>query len=424
VRVDGPLARAGISGDPDMVLLASARLRHTAELIESAATSLRHLDAEGAQSDAVEAFLDRSGEIAAQLEQVHGRYAGAGEALRTYAVALRQAQEAAAPAVRGHEEAVADRDAATTLVEKYEGMALLATSPEAQHDYQELARVQRRREEEASARVVEHGRRVDTAVAALEAAAAAAVARFDDVTADGLDDSWWDDVRGAVGTAYDAFQRWMEENDAWIQYLLEALSWIGLALMIASMLFPLTAWIGVAAMAVMISSTAAEAARAAAGTGSLVEVGISVLSVATFGVGGRAVKAAAETSVAKLAFERAAELQRGGVPMSTAVRAVAGEHRAIMDGPVDAWARVRGLGDPELGRLFTWSRQSAAATAGAGSETAVLMDRLLVAGTALRAASAAVTGARALDASTGWAEPLLGDLREATTIRIVTGTAW
>ena len=424
MRVDGPFSAASVPGYPAMVLFAAARLRQTAEVIATAARALRQLDSEGAQSDAIDAFLDRSGTVAEQLEAAHARYAGAGEALHAYAVALRQAQEEAGPAAREHEAAVADRDAAAKLAEKYEGMALVATSEEAQRDYDELARVQRLREDEAGGRVVTQGRKVDAAVAALDVAAEAAIARFDDVTSDGLVDSWWDDVRGVASAAYESFQQWMEENDAWIQLLTEALGYIGLALMLASFLCPFTAWIGVVATATMLASTATEAARAAAGTGSLMELGISIVSLATFGVGGAALKAAAKTSVAKVAFERVAELQRGGVPLRTAVKAVNGEHRAIMDGPLDLRGRMRGLGDPELGRLSTWSIESTAALARAGAETVARLDRLLVAGTALRAASAGVTAARVVDASTGWLDPLLGDLRDATTLRIENGTAW
>jgi hypothetical protein len=171
VRVDGALSRAGVAGDPDMVSAAATRFGQTAELIASAAEGLHHLDAEAAQSDAIAAFLAKAGEIEAQLRQVHRRYVGASDALRTYATALRHAQEQAGPAVREHEAAVVDRDAATVLADRYEGMALLATSEEAQLDYQELARVQRLREEEASGRVVKHGRQVDDAVTDLEAAA-------------------------------------------------------------------------------------------------------------------------------------------------------------------------------------------------------------------------------------------------------------
>ena len=424
MRVDGALSKAGVAGDPDMVSAAATRFGQTAELIASAAEGLHTLDAEAAQSDAIAAFLAKAGEIEAQLRRVHERYVGAADALRTYSEALRRAQEQAGPAVREHEAATADRDAATTLAGRYEGMALLATSEEAQLDYQELARVQRLREEEARGRVVKHGRQVDEAVTDLEAAATAAIARFDDLSADGLGDSWWDDVRGAAGTAYDAFRTWMEENDWWIQDVLEILSWVGVLLVVAALAFPGTAWIAWPAMAVMILSTTTEAARAAAGTGSLLELGISVVSLATFGVGGAVLKTAAKTSVAKLGLARVAELQRGGVPLQTALKAVNGEHRAVMQAPLSLAAKIRALGDPELGRLFTWSRESGAALTHTGSRAMTELDLLLNATTTVRASSLVVTTARAADTATGWAEPLLGDLRKATTLRLVNGTPW
>ena len=424
MRVDGALSKAGVAGDPDMVSAAATRFGQTAELIASAAEGLHQLDVEAAQSDAIEAFLAKAGEVETQLRQVHRRYVGASDALRTYATALRNAQEQAGPAVREHEAAVADRDAATVLADRYEGMALLATSEEAQLDYQELARVQRLREEEASGRVVKHGRQVDDAVTDLEAAATAAIACFDDLGADGLGDSWWDDVRGAAGTAYDAFRTWMEENDWWIQDVLEILSWVGVLLVVAALAFPGTAWIAWPAMAVMILSTTTEAARAAAGTGSLLELGISVVSLATFGVGGAVLKTAAKTSVAKLGLARVAELQRGGVPLQTALKAVNGEHRAVMKAPLSLAAKIRALGDPELGRLFMWSRESGAALTHTGSRAMTELDLLLNATTTVRASSLVVTTARAADTATGWAEPLLGGLREATTLRLVNGTPW
>jgi hypothetical protein len=413
VRVDGALAKAGVGGDPDMVSAAATRFGQTAELTASAAEGLHQLDAEAAQSDAIAAFLAKAGEIEAQLRKVHERYVGAAEALRTYSEALRRAQEQAGPAVREHEAATADRDAATTLAGRYEGMALLATSEEAQLDYQELARGQRLREEEARGRVTD-----------LEAAATAAIARFDDLSADGLGDSWWDDVRGAAGTAYDAFRTWMEENDWWIQDVLEILSWVGVLLVVAALAFPGTAWIAWPAMAAMILSTTTEAARAAAGTRSLLELGISVVSLATFGVGGAVLKTAAKTSVAKLGLARVAELQRGGVPLQTALKAVNGEHQAVMKAPLSLAAKIRALGDPELGRLFTWSRESGAALTHTGSRAMTELDLLLNATTTVRASSLVVTTARAADTATGWAEPLLGDLREATTLRLVNGTPW
>jgi hypothetical protein len=310
VRVDGALSKAGVAGDPDMVSAAATRFGQTAELIASAAEGLHQLDVEAAQSDAIEAFLAKAGEVETQLRQVHRRYVGASDALRTYATALRNAQEQASPAVREHEAAVTDRDAATVLADRYEGMALLATSEEAQLDYQELARVQRLREEEASGRVVEHGRQVDDAVTDLEAAATAAIACFDDLGADGLGDSWWDDVRGAASTAYDGFQTWMEENDWWIEVVSTWVDRVGFVLGLAALAFPALA--PMAALVVVVSF-AITAVRAAAGTVGLLALGLSALSLVTMGTGGALVKGAgaAVTGVQKA---RVAGMIADGVP--------------------------------------------------------------------------------------------------------------
>ena len=318
MNVAGDLSKPRVTGDPTQVLALAVRWGATAELIWSAAESLRTLDAEGAQSDAIEAFLASAGEVEQQLRSVHGRYQGAGEALRAYAAALEEAQAASAPALREHGLAVDDHDAARRLVEKYEGMALVAVGEEARADYEELARVQRLRLAEAAERVVLHGGRVDAAHAAVEAAATTAIARLDDLEADGPRDSFWDDVSGAAGVAFDGFQQWMEDNDHWIDGLVTAAGIIGMVLAGVAMFIP---GLNVLALALMVGILAVTSAQAVAGTGTWEDVAYAALSLATFGAGS-ALVSSAKTAAKGIGAARINSLVSSGQSRSFATATV------------------------------------------------------------------------------------------------------
>ena len=310
----GELSKSRVTGDPVAVRALGARWGLTAELIWSTAESLRTLDAEGAQSDAVEAFLATAGDVERQLRSVHRRYQGAGEALRAYGDALAEAQESAGPALREYDGAVDDRDAARRLAEKYEGMALVAGSEEARADYEQLARVQRTRHEEASARVARHGARVDAAHAAVEAAAATAVASLDDLEADGPCDSVWDDLSGAAAAAFDGFQQWMEDNDSWISVVLDVAGVVGSILAGLALIIP---GVNVVAAIIMVSVFALTAARALAGTGTWLAVGVAAFSLVTFGTGAVLVTGA-KAATGGVAANRVAGLVTTGAPRSLA----------------------------------------------------------------------------------------------------------
>ena len=310
----GELSKPRVTGDPVAVRALGARWGLTAELIWSTAESLRTLDAEGAQSDAIEAFLATAGDVEQQLRSVQRRYQGAGEALRAYGDALAEAQESAGPALREYDGAVDDRDAARRLAEKYEGMALVAGSEEAQADYEQLARVQRTRHEEASARVARHGARVDAAHAAVEAAAATAVASLDDLEADGPRDSVWDDLSGAAAAAFDGFQQWMEDNDSWIDTIVTVAGFVGMALAVVALFIP---GINVLAFGLMVGVLAVTTAQAAVGTGDWSDVAFAALSLATFGTGSVLV-AGAKTAAKGIAVNRVNGLVASGQTRSLA----------------------------------------------------------------------------------------------------------
>jgi hypothetical protein len=220
------------------------------------------------------------------------------------------------PAVRDHERARDDFDAADRLVEKYEGLAMLEPPGPGKQQYEDWAAAQATRREEARDQITTSARRVATAHAAAGAAALVAVSRIDDATDDGLRDSFWDDLGGAahaVGTAvgdagdaiaaawegsalrdalapgFESFQEWMRENDAWIEQLVDVLDIVGTVIGYASFFFP-----GLAAVAgvLLLASFAITALRASAGTATLLELGLSALSVASMGAGAALVRSA------------------------------------------------------------------------------------------------------------------------------------
>ena len=347
----GELSKPRVTGDPVAVRALGARWGLTAELIWSTAESLRTLDAEGAQSDAIEAFLATAGDVEQQLRSVQRRYQGAGEALRAYGDALAEAQESAGPALREYDGAVDDRDAARRLAEKYEGMALVAGSEEARADYEQLARVQRTRHEEASARVARHGARVDAAHAAVEAAAATAVASLDDLEADGPRDSVWDDLSGAAAAAFDGFQQWMEENDSWIDTIVTVAGFVGMALAVVALFIP---GINVLAFGLMVGVLAVTTAQAAVGTGDWSDVAFAALSLATFGTGSVLV-AGARTAAKGVAASRVDGLVAAGQSRSLATAWVKATWDRAAPGVLSKSLR-RDLGDAGMAQIRTFLR--------------------------------------------------------------------
>ncbi|WP_209561660.1 hypothetical protein [Frigoribacterium sp. PvP032] len=298
-----------VAGDPVAVAQMARRFALTAESIGSAATSLRSLDAASARSDAVDAFMRKAAVLESDLRAARGRYADTGRALGAYSESLATALDQSRPAVRDHERARDDFDAADSLVTKYEGAAMIEPPGPAKDQYEEWAAAQHTRREEARDRITECARRAGAAHAVAGAAAVVAIAQIDDATDDGLRDSFWDDLGGVVhsvgavvgdagdsiasaweGSAlrdvlapgFEPFQEWMQENDAWIAQVVDVLGFVGNALALVGFVVPGLGVFGAIALGLAFLLTAA---RTAAGTASLLELGLSALSVATMGMG-------------------------------------------------------------------------------------------------------------------------------------------
>ncbi|WP_148061478.1 hypothetical protein [Frigoribacterium sp. PhB160] len=295
----------------------------------------------------------KAADLESRLRTAHGRYAETGSALHGYATALSEAQASAGPALRSYDAEVERRDAAASLEVRFEQMAMIATDDESTEWYRQQARAQASRRDDAAVMVARHGASVDAAHESVEAAARTAIARIDTATDDGLRDTVWDDVSVAVGDGYDAFQAWMEENDAWISTVLDFVSTVSWILAAAAFWVP---GLNVVLLGVAVAVLALATARLAAGTGTWTELGFAALSLASFGTGALLVRSV--TAATKgVAAGRVAALIDEGCSTSFATSWVATSWSRAAPGLGDRFL-ARAFGDPAIGRLLHFLRPS------------------------------------------------------------------
>jgi hypothetical protein len=368
----------GVSGDPVLLNSMASHYESVAASIRGAAAKLRSLETGSSSSDALDAFVAKAEEVSASLGEAEGRYGETGSALKVYASELSLAQEAAAPALANHRDAVDDLAAAEKLVERYEHFALVATDEVTKQEHLDQAAAQRTKAEEARGRVSLYARRLTDAHTSVETAATAAIARIDDATDDGLADTLWDDLGGAWDDGFAAFQRWMEENDSWISELMDVLTIVGGLLAALAFIVP---GLNIVAAIVAVLAFAITAARASAGTATLGDVVLAGLSLATMGIGGAAV-ASARAGIKGIAAARAAGLvSHSGVSRGSAMAWVSRSWSRAQPGLGD-WTLVKALGDSEVAKMLHFLRSSRpGAFADDADEVARIMRRLNVART-------------------------------------------
>ncbi len=343
----------GVSGDPGLVNAMADHYESVAASIRGAAMKLRSLEAGSSSSDALDAFLAKAQQVSASLGKAEGRYGETGSALKTYASELSLAQEAAAPALANHRDAVDDLAAAERLVERYDQLALVATDEVTKQEHLDQAAAQRAKADDARGRVAIYARRLADAHASVETAANTAIARIDDATDDGLDDTVWDDLGAAWDAGFAAFQTWMEENDSWISTVVDVLTIVGGALAVASLLIP---GVNLVVLAVMVVSVGLAVARFAAGTGSTLDLVMALISVATLGVGGGLV-ASTKASLKVVSANRVAALVKSGDPSRLATLRVAKSWSRAKPGLGDRFL-LKGIGDESIAQMLHFLRSS------------------------------------------------------------------
>lgn len=343
----------GVSGDPDLVNAMASHYESVAASIRGAATRLRSLEAGSSSSDALDAFLAKAAQVSASLGRAEGRYGETGSALKTYSLELSLAQDAAAPALANHRDAVDDLAAAEKLVERFEHFALVAANEVTKQEHLDQAAAQRARAEEARGRVSLYARRLTEAHTSVATAANTAIAKIDSATDDGLADTFWDDLGGAGDAGLGAFQKWMEENDSWIGTVLDVLTVVGGALAVASLLIP---GINLLVVAVMVVSVGLAVARFAAGTGSALDLAMALISVATLGIGG-ALAASAKASLKVVSANRVAALVKSGESNRLATLRVARSWSRAKPGLGDRFL-LKGIGDESIAQMLHFLRSS------------------------------------------------------------------
>lgn len=310
-----------VGGDPVAVEQAGDHYLRVAEAIEAAAASLQRIaDATDTRSEAVRAFGEKSRGVADLVLRAQERYAGVGTALGRYSLGLTAAQrESSAALVQAKQAWERQQVAMATLEEVRRDQRTLVVGAEPmtpkQADVLDMARHRAEASlNDAADDLVAAQRRLARAVADRDEAAETAAAAIRDVEDSGdLRDSWWDNwgkdtlkrVTSVAGTVA-AVAGVLSLAVGWIPVIGQALA----------------AVLGTVALIAGVISLVGNLVLLATGDGSWVDVGLDVVSLATFGVG-RAVAAPAEA--AQAGARATARLDAGrAAALSPAFRAAAG----------------------------------------------------------------------------------------------------
>lgn len=396
----------GPTGDPVAVQDMAQRYHQIATAISDAASTLKRLDGSDSESKAVTAFLKKAGDLADKLGRAEGRYSGTGDALSEYATALTSAIDEASSATRLHEQSETEAQSSTQSQTRYQDFANTATDPDQQQEYQTLADAQGSRADGARADATRAATSMRAAMDGLDAAAQRAIAKIDDSVDDGLDDSAWDD-----------FKQWMKDNDEWISVVLKVVQFAATVLAIAALLFPLTSWLGAAALILMGTALVGDTAKAAAGTGSWADVGLDLVGMATFGTGKLAVSAG-RTAVSQVGMSRVGSLVRGGDDVANAVVRVNRSFDRVASEGLRPWYRFAAAGDEDIAQMAQWINRSRVGAAGQSAEAVARLQTWIRVGTGAGWTGMTLDGA-------GWLKdyvPAWNDLAKKTTFR--TGAAW
>jgi hypothetical protein len=397
-----------IEGDPSAVSGLAEHYRRTAERIRASAARLKSVKRGNTASDAVDAFLEKAGDLASKLQKTDGRYQGTGDALATYATALQSAIDRADTAGRQYATALGDWHDADRKGDTYSRLADSSTSPDDQDHYTQLATSTAQNADAAAADVRRLQGLIDEARSDRDRAAERAISAIDDSTDDGLKDNW-----------FDKFSHWMKENDGWISVVMKVVQVIGTVLAVAALIFPLTSWLGALALGFMIASTVVDVAKASAGTGSWADVGLDALGFATFGAGKLAVTAG-RAATESVAFSRVGGLAREGASVRSAVARVNRSYSRIATEGIRRPYRAAALGDPELAQMLQWYSRSRVGAALQDADAAAKLSRTLRVGQGVMGTGLGLDlFGEAKDVIPSW-----NQLSGATTARLSWGTSW
>lgn len=282
-----------VPGDPDQVRASARQYRDTAEAIRTAAARLREITdgTADARGQYIEAFRTQADGVADKVEKAYDRYDKTAEALEGYAPELERAQDTADRALQRAKDAEAEAQQWEASSPSWDGP--IPGSPgamgrdidqDAWDDYRaERDRVQGR--VDAARGEIEAQRRVmEQAVADRDDAADRARRSIEDIIEhDGLEDSWWENVKQGLAAVADI----AGTIATWAGVLSLAVAWIpGIGQALAAVL-------GTVALIAGVVSLAANIVLAFSGDASWGDVAWGAVGVLSFGVGraaGAAVK--------------------------------------------------------------------------------------------------------------------------------------
>ncbi|WP_159791774.1 hypothetical protein [Puerhibacterium puerhi] len=303
-----------VPGDPDTVAAVGQEYGDVAQAIRTAASRLEAIAAAAAEggADFLEAIREKATTVAQDVGKAEERYDETGAALVTYAGALRDAQREASAALQkagGARQAVHEAQARR---DQYSDPAVQESLPDA------VTRVQLAEDDLAGAQGALQAAQsdLDEAVAARDSAArtAAAVVRGV-IEADGLNDGWWQDVRGVVNAITDA----VGKIAAVAGILALVLCWVpglGQALAAIALIAGAISFIG-------------ETLKLVNGEGDWVSWGLGLLGLVTFGAGrvvGTTLKLGAKgvQGTARVRADALVRATRGSRGVRSAVRRMLG----------------------------------------------------------------------------------------------------
>lgn len=334
-----------IEGDPPAVRSMADRYRIIASDIRSASGTLERMHADNTSSDAIDAFMQKAGDLAARLRKVEGRYQNTGDALSDYAGSLEAAIEDAERAAAQNETAALELESAQRLDRHYRSLAEQTTNPDDLQHFEDQAAAQQHRAMSFHADAIRAAAAMDEARRDRDRAAEVAIGRIDDATDDGLRD-----------TAWNVFQHWMRENDGWLSTVSRYTGWIGTGLALASLAFPPVAVVSAIAIGAMALGALIDTTRAAAGTGSWTDAVLSIAGCLTFGAGTAAVKAmSTEAKAVRSArgMHLAAGSNRPRTMVASAERTFARSRPRVGDR-----ALVRAFGDRDIAHVLNYVGRS------------------------------------------------------------------
>ncbi|WP_062130750.1 hypothetical protein [Demequina aestuarii] len=349
-------ALAPVPGDVPTVQRTASSYTDVADAVREAASQLRALagDASIAASDAVAALAAQAGDTADRLDKLHERYRVAGSALTTYAGELDAVKTEADAAISRHGVAAQDLAEAERWVAHYRTERLVATDPTQADEAHARQRHWEGQRDEAHAIMQSAARDVEEAHARQDTAARTAKDAIDEaVDSDGLNDSWWDNVKG-----------WVSENAEFLKSLKTALSWITTGLTFLTFVFPVLAPLTLLSAALTVGLSGL---LAASGEISWAEFGLDALLLVTAGVGAVAGRVVSQT-VTGLKGLRVARLSAQGGARSP-IRQVTGSFNRLsiptrtvpqkITQMLTNGRKFRGVANAHAHRIFTQAKVGA-----------------------------------------------------------------